>query len=152
MSDLRNVRVVIRFADAEAAQAARISQINVVTVLGPNEVIDEIERVYECRVNAGPTVVVEPEWPVCSLCGDYIHKSSDAFPDDDRWYDTSGDPTCPDRLRRRADGAVEGLPHVFDGKTRPADTAGDDAPTHVEVGIDDIRPIGGADDAETTQH
>lgn len=133
---LRDVRVVIRYADAEAAQAARITQINVVTVLGPDEVIDEIERVYDCRINGGPTAVVDAEFPVCSLCGDYLHGSTDAHPElEGRLYDTSGDDECI--ANRASDGSYG--PHVFDGKTRPADTDGE-------------YPRGGADDDETTQH
>lgn len=133
----RNATVVIRFADAESKQAARIAQVRVLTVLVPTDVLDEIDERFDVVINGEPTVVPEPEWPVCLLCGDYIHQSSDAFPDDDRWYDSSGDPTCIASLilGARAPGAPAMYgPHVFDGKTRPADDDGE-------------YPKGGADDA-----
>lgn len=112
MSD-RNVTVVIRFADAESKQAARIAQVRALTAVVASDVLDEIDERFDLVINGDPVVPPAPEWLVCSRCGDYIHQSSDAFPDDDRWYDSSGDPQCPD--------APEGVGHLFDGKTRPAD-------------------------------
>jgi hypothetical protein len=121
----RDVHVIIRFADAEAKQAARISQIKVVSVIAASDVLDDTDMRIDCRINAEPTVIVEPEWPVCSLCGDYIHQSSDAHPDDERWYDTSGDPDCYDNMGAGPLAPYQPGPHVFDGKTRPASDDGE---------------------------
>jgi len=113
LGDRTHVYVRVSFPDSEARYASRISAISVSRT--PFDGDDETEYMIEAILD-GPAVTNPDDRiaavVVCALCGDEIHQPSDAFPDDRRWFDSSGDPTCPDRLRTRPDGAIEGLPHV----------------------------------------